>query len=261
RGDRWDVVLDTARAPVDAAAQADAEATASDADPSAPLPADIVIIATGADAARGLLGSAGVTDVAGGPAPASPAVRRDVVTLVVAAPGLDDAPRGRAVYSAAREAAAAPESPRTTANAAPVAFAVDHPTAEWQWLAAAASAGVPGRHVLRVALPADPTRPDGETVALAAVQASALLGIDVGTPRAAARRTVELAPPASALGHAERTTSVRAAVAKRPGLSVVGAWLAGSGVAQAVADAVAEVDRSRGTVLWGRPTPPREQAR
>jgi len=246
--ERWEVALDADAAADQAALAADQAAAAVDAgdtaaapadvDSAAPLPADVVIVATGAGAARTLLGTAGIAVDVAAPQPS----RRDVVTLIVAAPALDDAPRGRSVYPVA-----------ATAESSSAAVAVDQPTAEWPSLAASA-AELPGRHVLRVALPADPDRTDEAVVALAAAQASALLGVDVGTPRAAARRTVEVAPPASALGHADRAARVRAAVARQPGLGVVGAWVSGSGLAHVVADAVAEVDRARGVVLWGRAT-------
>ena len=61
-----------------------------------------------------------------------------------------------------------------------------------------------------------------------------------------------LAPPASVIGHTDRVDAVRSAVSALPGLSVVGSWLAGGGVAQVVADALAETDRVRSAVLWRR---------
>ena len=70
-----------------------------------------------------------------------------------------------------------------------------------------------------------------------------------------AHRRVAVTEPASALGHAQRVADVRAAVAARPGLAVVGAWIAGSGLARVVTDATAEVDRLRSSVLWGPSDP------
>jgi oxygen-dependent protoporphyrinogen oxidase len=55
----------------------------------------------------------------------------------------------------------------------------------------------------------------------------------------------------SARGQRERAAAARAAVAKARGLAVVGAWVAGSGLAQVVADAHAEADRLRRGALWG----------
>jgi oxygen-dependent protoporphyrinogen oxidase len=58
--------------------------------------------------------------------------------------------------------------------------------------------------------------------------------------------------PTSLIGAAERRAAVRANVQAVPGLAVVGAWLAGTGLAQVVPDAVAEADRLRGGLLWKR---------
>lgn len=168
------------------------------------------------------------------------------------------------------------------------AAAVEDATASWPHLAAAAGP----RRILRVQLeaPADPSRPgpfppsapasDGaqrahsattgalanttspsptstrptppELVAQARRAASALLGAEVGEPRAAAHRRVMLAPPASVIGHAERTAAARAAIAGRGGLVAVGAWLAGGGIAPIVADTVDEVEKVRARILFGR---------
>ena len=52
-------------------------------------------------------------------------------------------------------------------------------------------------------------------------------------------------------------TAVLALTSAHPGLAVVGSWVAGSGVAAIVADALAENDRIRSAVLWpgdGAPT-------
>ena len=65
-----------------------------------------------------------------------------------------------------------------------------------------------------------------------------------------------LEPPASVIGHDDRVAALRGAVAARPGLAIVGAWVSGGGVAQVVADAVAETDRVRSAVLWGPPADP-----
>ncbi|WP_431804602.1 protoporphyrinogen/coproporphyrinogen oxidase [Microbacterium sp. bgisy203] len=212
REDAWTIALDDA----------------STSDGVGVLVADVVILASPSVAASALLATAGIRTE-----PISTTLR-DVVTLVVDAPALDAAPRGRAVY---------PLDPGPTD-----AVALTLPTVDWPWLAAAAG---PGRHVVRVTLPADPTRDADNAATDAARAAGGLLGVAMGTPRASALRRVDAAPPASALGHAERVAAVRAAVNEHPGLAVVGASLAGSGVAQVVADTVAEVDRLRTSVLWG----------
>lgn len=198
--------------------------------------ADVVVVATGGARAAALLGTAGIEVTA------SSAQPRDVVALVVDAPGLDDAPRGRAVYPVTAAAAGSTS-----------AVAVAHATADWPWLAAAAGAG---RHVLRVTLVADDGVSDAAVVADAVRAAESVLGVQVGSPRASARRAIALEPPASALGHAEHRATVRAAAARHPGLALVGSWLSGSGLAQVVADAVAESDRVRSALLWGRTASP-----
>lgn len=202
-----------------------------------PHPADVVVLAVDAETARRLLESAGVA------IDTTPTSRTDIVTLVVDAPELDAAPRGQAVYPAD---AGRPDG----------ALGVVHPTAEWPWLAAAAAVVGPGRHVLRVTLPAYEQRDDDATIAVAAQQAAALLGVAPLALRAAARRTIVRTPPASALGHDDRVAAIRAAVGARPGLAVVGGWVAGSGIAAVVADAITEIDRQRGTVLWAVDEPP-----
>ena len=207
-----------------------------------PLAADVVVMAVGGARASALLAGAGI-DV---PAPA--ARLRDVVTFVVDAPALDAAPRGRAVYPIAASLATAPAA----------AVALVHATADWPWLAAAAG---PGHHVLRVSLTADADADAAgnadDIVTSAARAAEHLLGVELGEPRAAAHRRIALELPASALDHAARTADVRRAAARHPGLSIVGAWMSGSGLAQIIADAIAESDRVRSAVLWGRPRWPR----
>ncbi len=200
--------------------------------------ADVVVVATGpADAAR-LLGphaGAGVAEMT------DAAAWREIVTLVVDAPALDAAPRGAQVY-------AVPGSGR--------ASGLVHQTARWEWLAQAAG---PGRHVLQVAFdrpagdPVEPGRDDADLVAIARDEASALLGValDDTAMRGWHRRGFALPLPASALGHDGHATAVRAAVGAVPGLAVVGAWLAGSGLAAVVAAARAEAERVRRTALWG----------
>lgn len=56
--------------------------------------------------------------------------------------------------------------------------------------------------------------------------------------------------PASIIGSGERRAAARAAVQAVPGLAAVGAWLAGTGLAQVVPDAQEEADRLRRALLW-----------
>jgi oxygen-dependent protoporphyrinogen oxidase len=204
-------------------------------------PADLVIVATDPGAAAGLLGphtSAALKTVT------DAAPLREIVTLVVDAPALDGAPRGTSVYPVA---------------GAGLASGVVHQTARWEWLAREAG---PHVHVLSVAFdgPRDghPTTglSDADLVAAARDAASALLGvpIDGHATRGTHRAAYTLAWPASVLGHAYETEAARAAVDAVPGLAAVGAWLAGSGLAQVVADAVQEADRLRRQLLWGADT-------
>ena len=201
-------------------------------------PADVLVVATGAREAQRLLSAHvgeqpfdGVTDAA---------PLREIVTLVVDAPGLDAAPRGTEVY-------AVPGSHH--------ASGLVHQTARWEWLAREAG---PGRHVLSVAFDGTDDAPpnaglsDDDVVERARDEASALLGVELaeGALLGAHRARFTLAPPASALDHADATAGVRRTVAGTAGLSVVGSWLAGSGLARVVADAQAEAERVRRDVLW-----------
>lgn len=213
----------------------------SDTEPA--VTADAVIVATDEVAARALLGQ-GLSDP--GFATTTPAgIAREVVTLVVDAPELDAAPRGAHVH-------AVPGALRATG--------LVHETARWEWLARSAG---PGRHVLRVAFggpgapPATAGLTDADAAGLAVAEASALLGVPLDERRIAGahRQAHTLVPPASALGAPERTAAVRAAVAEAGSLAAVGAWVAGSGLAQVVADAQDEADRLRRSVLWSAGTP------
>ena len=261
-----------------------------DATPTGQVIADVVIIATDGDAAASLLASAGISFAA--PAsPQRDVVTLIVDAPVATATATAVAPTSSAPSNASpATASVAPATVYATPAIASAASgiraaAVDDATASWPHLAAAAGP----RRILRVQLeaPTDPSRPgpfppsapaaDGaqrahsattgalantpspsisptppELVAQARRAASALLGAEVGEPRAAAHRRVVLAPPASVIGHAERTAAARAAIAGREGLVAVGAWLAGGGIAPIVADTVDEVEKVRARILFGR---------
>ncbi|WP_454129309.1 protoporphyrinogen/coproporphyrinogen oxidase [Microbacterium aurum] len=261
-----------------------------DATPTGQVIADVVIIATDGDAAASLLSSAGISVAA--PASRQRDVVTLIVDAPVAtATATAVAPTSSAPSNASpATASVAPATVYATPAIASAASgiraaAVDDATASWPHLAAAAGP----RRILRVQLeaPTDPSRPgpfppsapaaDGaqrahsattgalanttspspsparpELVAQARRAASALLGAEVGEPRAAAHRRVVLAPPASVIGHAERTAAARAAIAGREGLVAVGAWLAGGGIAPIVADTLDEVEKVRARILFGR---------
>ena len=261
-----------------------------DATPTGQVIADVVIIATDGDAAASLLASAGISVAA--PASRQRDVVTLIVDAPVAtatatavAP-TSSAPSNASPATTSVAPATVYAAPAIASAASGIrAAAVDDATASWPHLAAAAEP----RRILRVQLeaPTDPPRPgpfppsapaaDGaqrahsattgalanttspspsparpELVAQARRAASALLGAEVGEPRAAAHRRVVLAPPASVIGHAERTAAARAAIAGREGLVAVGAWLAGGGIAPIVADTLDEVEKVRARILFGR---------
>jgi len=227
-GERWTVVL--TGVPHDLSGE-DSGPVATE------LTAHAVIVATDEAGARTLLGPA-IHDEAFAAVPPA-GIAREVVTLVVDAPALDAAPRGAHVHAV--------PGPGT-------ATGLVHETARWEWLARDAG---PGRHVLRVAFggpsgaPATAGLTDTEAYVLAAREASTLLGVPVERIVAAHRDRFTLVPPISARGQRERAAAARSAVSRTRGLAVVGAWVAGSGLAQVVADAHAEADRLRRGALWG----------
>lgn len=234
---RWDAVAVT-RGHAPAAPDADAAGSSAPAASVAAdlAPADAVIVATDEAQARLLL--APLVPPLDTVVETPPEV--EVVTLVVDAPALDAHPRGDAVI-------VVPGSRRATG--------VVQSTARWPWLARSLPAG---RHVLRVTFgtladpPATEDADDPAAVVLAHAEAEALYG----TPLAlvgGVRERFAPARPVSALGHRDAAHAVRSAVHAVAGLGVTGAWLAGSGLAQVVPDALAEADRVRSALVWERP--------
>lgn len=189
--------------------------------PSA-LSARAVVVAVPARVAASLLGTAHpglavqVLD-----APITPVL---ICTLVLDDHRLDAAPRGTGVL--------------VSTHATGVrAKALTHATAKWPWLADAAG---PGRHVLRLSygrgnaeLPAAADLPD-----IALRDAAELLGVDLA-PAAVVDSSIVSWPsalPAPRPGHADAVHALRAQLAQ-PGLALVGAAVAGSGLAGVVGDA------------------------
>src|SRR5690606_32217231 len=133
--------------------------------------------------------------------------------------------------------------------------ALTHATAKWSWLRDPAD----GRHVVRVSFgaqgePAATAVLDDDAAAhLALGEASAMLGVDLPASALADahRARFTQSQPASLSGAADRRRDVRARVQKVDGLAVVGAGLAGTGLAQVVPDAKKEADRVRRALLWG----------
>lgn len=243
--ERWAVV--TATAPDDATtAEAGPEPAAGDipdpassdpASPDAPERFDVVVVATEETAARRLL-STHADGLA--PEPPRPGPVVHVATLVLDAPELDAAPRGTGVLTV-------PGSFR--------AKALTHATAKWGWVKDAAGAG---RHVVRVSFGAQDDEPataglgPDDAARLALEQASALLGVPLGDDRLRGFRLERFtqSQPAATIGRKQAAQDARERIRSVPGLGCVGAWLAGTGLAQVVPDAIAEAERLRREALW-----------
>lgn len=186
------------------------------------------------DARRLVVATPRAVDLLAGVAPALSGLQTDpgadivLVTLVLDAPELDGAPRGTGVLVA-----------RGVTGVR--AKALTHATAKWGWLAEAAGLG---RHVVRLSygragedapLPAD----DAALADLALRDAAAVLGVPLRAAqvRATARVRWRQGLPVPSAAHRRTVQQVRAAVGEVPGLAVVGAWVAGNGLASVVPDA------------------------
>lgn len=197
------------------------------------LSADALVVATDGPAAVDLLAGTVPELAAARPGP-GPGVA--LVTLVVDQPDLDAHPRGTGVLVAEDVEAVD-------------AKALTHATAKWQWLADSTG---PGTHVLRLSygralsaagaaaqtLPGPVARKDEDLFAQALADASVLLQVPLGVDDVVGWDVVRWigALPSAAVGHRDRVASVRTAVDAVPGLEVVGAWLAGTGLAAVTAD-------------------------
>ncbi|MCC9195933.1 protoporphyrinogen oxidase [Arthrobacter sp. zg-Y820] len=196
------------------------------------LSADALVVATDGPAAVDLLAGTVPELAAARPGP-GPGVA--LVTLVIDQPDLDAHPRGTGVLVA--------EDVQGVD-----AKALTHATAKWQWLADSTG---PGTHVLRLsygralsaadaasARPSPVERDDDDLFAQALADASVLLQVPLGVDDVVGWDVVRWvgALPSAAVGHRDRVASVRAAVDAVPGLEVVGAWLAGTGLAAVTAD-------------------------
>lgn len=154
-----------------------------------------------------------------------------LVTLVLDAPELDAPPRGTGVLVARGV-------PGVRAKA------LTHATAKWAWLAEAAG---PGRHVVRLSYGRAGDTPDAAAplpddpaalTDLALRDAAAVLGVPLRREqvRASARVRWRQGLPVPSAAHRRTVRQVREAVAAVPGLAVVGAWVAGNGLASVVPD-------------------------
>lgn len=185
------------------------------------LRASSVVLAVPAPRAAGLLADAvpGVcVDVLRAPITAVL-----ICTLVLDDQRLDAAPRGTGVLVSAQAAGVD-------------AKALTHATAKWPWLAERAGSG---RHVLRLSYGRGGDLPDPlELPAVALRDAATLLGLPLRTEDVVDSAVVSWpsALPAPRPGHAEAVRDLRAKLG-RSGLAIVGAAVAGSGLAGVVADA------------------------
>lgn len=201
------------------------------------LHADAIIVATAEPIARSLLSGA-VPALAAVDSAAAPEI--EIVTLLLDAPALDAAPRGTGVL---------------TVPGSRIAKALTHSSAKWGWVREAAG----GRHVVRVSFGAqgEPAATagldDAGAARLALTEASALLGVPLAESAlvAAHRARFTQSQPASIIGAGARRLEARTAVRGVPGLAVVGAWIAGTGLAQVIPDALDEAKRLRHSLLWG----------
>ncbi|MCL2848526.1 MAG: protoporphyrinogen oxidase [Micrococcales bacterium] len=189
--------------------------TASDGDHEA----DLVVLAS--PMLGGLAGLEGVELDQGRPS--------TLVTLVLDDVRLDAAPRGTGMLVA----------PGSLVDAK----ALTHSTVKWSWLADEAG---PGRHVLRVSYEGnrmeawneenrqrlrDAALVDAGKMLGLALSGSAVIGYDVVV--------WTQAMPRPSAAHREAVATVKALADATPGLAVTGSWVAGTGLAAVVADAVA----------------------
>ena len=196
--------------------------------------ASYVIVAAPSDASRRLLDEAALGWTAAENWPAAASV--DIVTLVLDAPALADAPRGTGVLVAA-------ETPGVAAKA------LTHSTAKWGWLADAASP----RQVVRLSYGrAGRSNPltglDDDAVArLALADASVLLGtpLDASMLRAAGRSSWRDALSQATLGQRDRVRELEDVLAAEPGIEATGSWVAGTGLASVVPHALEAARRIR----------------
>lgn len=220
-------------AAADAAGAASA-AEGADAPRDLVLDAPYAVLATPAHVSMGLLDGVlpGQVDAADWPAAASV----ELVTLVLDAPALDAAPRGTGVLVAA-------DTPGVTAKA------LTHSSAKWSWLADAAA----GRHVVRLSYGrAGATNPldgldDDRVAALAVADAARLLGVPLerSDVRAVGRSAWRDALSQAAVGQRERVAALEERLVAEPGLEVAGSWVAGTGLASVVPQAIDAASRIR----------------
>lgn len=165
----------------------------------------------------------------------------EIVSLVIDAPELDGAPRGSGVLIAE--------------GSGVVAKALTHSSAKWGWIAEALSAH-PGRHAIRLSYgrhgEPSPTAhlSDAELRRLAVADAASIFGVSLEESAVvdSARTTWTGTRPAAAIGRRQSADQIATAIRTLPDLDVTGAWLAGTGLAAVVPDALAAAGRIRHAV-------------
>lgn len=177
-----------------------------------------LVIAAEAGSALSLLGGlAPQLGETSWPAPATVTL----VTLVVDAPALDALPRGTGILIA-------PDAPGVAAKA------MTHASAKWRWAAAAAAAGHPGRHLLRLSFghagaPSD--LGDQQLRRQAVDDARVITGVDF-SDEAVAGVAVHIWRNAQPYRESPQTDrAVEALTGAGSGLAVVGSWRSGTGLA------------------------------
>lgn len=131
---------------------------------------------------------------------------------------------------------------------------------------AAAAESSSASHVVRVFFGSRLGRPatagldDDAAVAAAVAAASDLLATPLpdAVIRGARRDRFALPVAGSLSGRRDAAAATRAAISGAPGLSVVGAWLSGAGLARVIPDAEAEADRVRRAAVFGVGAPAEE---
>ncbi len=157
-----------------------------------------------------------------------------LVTLLLRAPELDDAPRGTGLLVAPPHRDAGRAAPPSDVEAK----ALTHSTAKWPWLRdrVRAAAG-PGHHVVRLSYGriGATTEPDLDRVVL---DATRLFGVDLHgrvLGHVVTRWNGALPPPTPAFRR--EVAAFVARVDAVPGLAVTGGWIAGTGLASIVGHA------------------------
>lgn len=200
---------------------------------------DGIVLATPQQAAAALLADVGVSLAALHPGPVV-----EVVSVLLEAPEFDAAPRGNGVLTVPGFAAAK---------------AATHSNAKWPWLNdELLELFGPGHHLLRLSFgeqgiaPATEGLTESELLGLVLQQIEALFGVQPRPEQllALVRERFDQSQPAAAIGHRGEIETVRKQIDELPALVAVGAWLAGTGLAQVVPDALKQADSLRTQLLW-----------